>query len=123
MARPLLEPSSTWLFQPSPGLTNSVAIHRNYFHLLLPLLVFFDAIGHDGHAGAFLLLHVYKDIMPVVYAVEGSSSVAHPHVAYATDETLLAHTFCYGPSFYASFCCMFGFIARGLIAFVAISRI
>lgn len=59
--------------------------------------------------------------MSIVYAADGSSSVAHPHVAYATDETLLAHTFCYGPSSSASSCYVCGFIARGLIAFVAIS--
>lgn len=59
----------------------------------------------------------YKDTMSVVYAVEGSSILPHPQLEYATDETLLTHTFCYGPSFY----CVYGFIARVLKTSVAIS--
>ena len=41
--------------------------------------------------------------MSVVYAVEGSSSLAHHQIIYATDETLQHHTSCYGPSFAQAF--------------------
>ena len=41
--------------------------------------------------------------MSVVYAVEGSSSLAHHQIVYATDGTLQHHTSCYGPSFAQAF--------------------
>ena len=53
--------------------------------------------------------------MPVVYAVEGFSILAHLHVAYATDETLVEHSSCCGPSFTQAFLVACGSITRVLV--------
>lgn len=104
---------------PSHGMINSVAHHRNYSIIAASAVGVNDAIGHDALCPQFLLL-VFKDIISILYAFEASSIVAHPQLAYATDETLLTHTFSYGPSRYASSSCCIPLIRRGLIAFVAI---
>ena len=64
-----------------------------------------DAIGHDVFTGA-ILLQLYKDIVSVVYVLEGSSCIAHPQLAYATDETLLIHTFLRAKLYPSSWCFM-----------------
>ena len=53
--------------------------------------------------------------MPVPYELEGFNGLAHLHVAYATDETLVDHTSCCGLSFTQAFLVACGSIARVLI--------
>ena len=101
-----------------PILIGFIAIIRNYYRSLLTLLAVLmrlDMLALLGSSSCTL----YKVIMSLVYAAEGSSGLAHHQAAYATHDTLLHHTSCYGPSFAQAFRTACGSFTRVRVLIIA----
>lgn len=80
-----------------------------------------DAIGHAASTGPFSM-QLHRVTISVVYAVEGSSTLAHHQIVYATDQTFTAPRFLLWAKLCASFSqCMRLHYKSINLAFAAIS--